>query len=410
MMRKTALVPLLLLAALLGAGCEGDAGVGDGRIQGTVLAPRAGVSGIAPASGVTVQASRIDDPPLMRSTTTDVYGHFQFDKVPTGRWELSFFGNGFQATPSNRPVTVFVESKRTSQVPDVTLSSVFASGAGVVVVNVVDAVTGEPVSNATVTVGVSSASGGSSGSYTLNVPVSPDSLGQPASQRILVNDEAHLQGSEQPSTVIPIANQVVSVTVRVQPGQAVVQGVLRASAFDDLYRQAGTYSRISITSDSIDPSFLNPVIDGGTGRFSVRVPGSSSASSRRFGLVFSGQGFLVKALSNLVAPRANQTANLSSDVILEPATVTLEGTVVTSSGSLPAGQFDQVTLLELGQSVTLLNGSFFFVRVPVAIPLTVRATATNPFRAGSPNESGFVRVTPAENGSGRFVVGAISTR
>ncbi|MBI3894116.1 MAG: carboxypeptidase regulatory-like domain-containing protein [Candidatus Wallbacteria bacterium] len=407
---KHAWLPVVLLVALLLGGCDGGAGVGDGRIVGTVLAPRGGFSGAAPAQGVTVQAQRLDNPPLTRSATTDVYGHYQFDKVPTGSWQLSFFGNGFQTAPTARPVTVFVESKSTSQVPDVILSAAIAFGSALVVVNVVDAVTGDPVNNATVTVGVVSTSGGSNGSYSLSVPVSPDGFGQPAAQRILVNDDAHLAGSEQPGSVIPIANQLVSVTVRVQPGQAVVQGALRASSFDDLYRQNGTYSRITISSDSIDPSFLNPIIDSGTGRFSVRVPGSSSASSRRFSLIFSGQGFQVKVLSNLIAPRANQTSNLSSDVLLEPALVTLEGTVVTSGGTLPTGQFDQVTLLELGQTSSLINGTFFFARVPVAVPLTVRATATNPFRVGSPNESGFVRVTPAENGSGRFVVGAITTR
>ncbi len=410
MSSKYVWMSLLAATAILLGGCEGGAGAGDGRIQGKVLAPRAGISGLAPASGVTVQARRLDDPQLIRTAISDGYGVYTFDKVPTGSWELTFFGSGFQSSPSNRPVSVYVEPKGTSLVPDVVLSSVFASGTGVVVVNVVDAVTGSPVSNAIVTVGISSASGGSNGSYTLEVPVTPDGQGLPSSQRILVNVESHLGGTESPSTVVPIANQVVSVTVRVQPGQAVVQGVVRASAFDDLYRTNGTYSRITISSDSIDPSFLNPPVDGGTGRFSVRVPASSSSFSTRFGLVFSGQGFAVKFLSGLIAPRANQTSNLSSDVILEPITVTLEGNVVTSSGSLPTGAFDQVTLLELGQTSNLLNGSFFFARAPVALALTVRATATSPFRAGSPNESGLVRVTPSENGTGRFVVGAISTR
>jgi hypothetical protein len=90
--------------------------------------------------------------------------------------------------------------------------------------------------------------------------------------------------------------------------------------------------------------------------------------------------------------------------------VTLEGNVITSSGTVPAGTMDQVAIVELGQTVSILSGSFYFPRVPVAIPLTVRATATNPFRVGSPTETGTVRVTPTENGSGRFAVGAITTR
>jgi hypothetical protein len=67
---------------------------------------------------------------------------------------------------------------------------------------------------------------------------------------------------------------------------------------------------LSITSDSIDQSFLNPTIESSTGRFTIRVPGSTTSVSRRFSLYFSAQGFYLKVLSNLIAPRIGQTSSL----------------------------------------------------------------------------------------------------
>jgi hypothetical protein len=408
-MLKYLLTLLVLGLSVVMAGCSGDSGVSDGSILGTVLVNRSGTGGTG-AYGVQVRAERIDDVAIVRTAVSDVYGHYQIDKTPVGSYRLTFYLNGYATTPTNSVGQVYVEPGRVSQVPDVWVSSSISSGTAVLAMTVIDAVTGAAVSNATVTVGSSTVSGGSNGVYYLYVPVTSDSQGQPVAQRVLINDGAYLSGSEQPSTVTPIANQTVSVTVRVQPAQSNVQGVVKASLYSDLYRQQGLYSNISITSDSIDQAFLNPTIENSTGRFTIRVPGSSSSLSRRFGLVFSAQGFYVKVLSNLIAPLAGQTASLSSDVLLDPATMTLEGNVITSSGSIPAGTLDQVALLELGQTVGILNGTFFFSRVPIAVPLTVRATATNPYRPTSPTETGTVRVTLAENGTGRFILGAITTR
>ncbi|MBI4872971.1 MAG: carboxypeptidase regulatory-like domain-containing protein [Candidatus Riflebacteria bacterium] len=390
-------------------GCGGS-GVSDGAIQGTVFTAASGTTGLGRAVGVTVQAERTESPAVIRTATTNGYGNYQFTKIPTGTYQLFFYQSGFQTQPYSRQVQVYVEPGNTAQVPDVYLSPGISTGSAIVLLQVVDAITGEGVSNATVTVGAASSSGGSGGTYTLYVPVTADSSGQPAAQRIVVSEEGHLSGTESPSTVVPIAGQTVSVTVRVHPGQANVSGAVRSTYFDDLYRQNGTYSRVTITSDSIEASFLNASVDGSTGRFTVRVPGSTTTTSRRFNLVFSAQGFYIKTLSNLIAPRVGQTSSLSSDVMLDPATVTLEGFVVTSSGTLPAGTLDQVAVLELGQTVGLASGSFYFPRAPVAIPLTLRATATNPFRPTSPSETGTVRVTPTENGTGRFSVGTITTR
>lgn len=403
------LLVLGLSAVVAGCGGVGDSGVSNGGILGTVLVNRSGTGGVG-AYGVQVRAERTDDPAVIRTAISDVYGHYQIDKAPVGTYRLTFYLNGYATTPNNLVGQVYVEPGRVSQVPDVYISSSISSGTAVLAMTVVDAVTGSAVSNATVTVGSSTVSGGSNGVYYLYVPVTSDSQGQPVAQRVLVNDGAYLSGSESPSMVTPIANQTVSVTVRVQPAQSNVQGVIRSSLYADLYRQLGLYSNISITSDSIDQSFLNPTIENSTGHFTIRVPGSSASMSRRFGLVFSAQGFYVKVLSNLIAPMAGQTASLSGDVLLDPATMTLEGNVITSSGTVPAGSLDQVALLELGQTVGIVNGSFFFSRVPVAVPLTARATVTNPFRPASPTETGTVRVTLSENGTGRFIVGAITTR
>ena len=401
------LVAALGLAALISSiGCGGSVGIEDGTIVGQVFGNASGgPSDATPVAGVTVVAQRnAGDPKVIRTTITDANGRFVLANMPTGEYSLGFDGRrvGFgvidtaQGATNNRTavgdqVRVFVEAGATSQAPDVILTAQPAQGDSTVVIRLRDLITGDPVTNATVTVGAATTSaGGANGVYTLSVPVVPTQNNMPPSaQGIIITAEGFNGGQIQPTQIVPIANETVSATVQIQPLQARITGFVQIAQFQTLYSR----SNITLTVDSVPVVFSSP---GGSGQdvnangfFTINVPASNDVLTRQFNLNFTAPNLQTQVITNVVAPPSLGTRQLTSPVVMNPITVDLVGTVVDSSGGTPnqlnpTGIPDTVTVVETGQVGNIINGSYTIADVPATDPqvgpmsFTLRASAFNP--------------------------------
>jgi hypothetical protein len=282
---------------------------------------------------------------------------------------------------------------------------------------VLDRVTAAPVTHATVIAGSAvTSNGGTNGVYTLSVPVivpDPDAPAgtQPRSTSYTITADGYI--TDPPATVQLVANETINITVSVNPATAYISGQLEVSAYQTLYNLA---SDVIITSDQIPRSALirNLVIEP-NGYFTVKVPCSNAFDTRQFNLRFDHPLMRETVVSNIVAPRANGTRQITSPVILNPITVDIVGTVADSFGNAPnqtnpSGLPDMVTITQTGQMANIINGSYTIPNVPVCSTtieprqFTLEASAYNPL-ATNPSggvgtiESGTKPITPVSDGT-----------
>ena len=201
-------------AFLLGASTllAGSAGVRNGSISGRVLG-----SDLTPIAGAFVVAQRNDqDPKVIRSTRTDAQGRY-FLGLPTGAYTIGFSAFGFrtidtrEGDPNNQTalgaqVRAFVESGSNSLIQDVDLKAVPPSGNGSTVIGLTDAVTGDPVGDATVIVGSAATTQGSNGVFRLQVPVQVGDDGQLSTQPVSIQADG-FRAFESEVKVVPNVEQ-----------------------------------------------------------------------------------------------------------------------------------------------------------------------------------------------------------
>lgn len=404
----------LMLAAPVGmVGCGGSVGVANGSIVGRVFGNASGGSASpAPLAGVTVSAERMGaTPPVIRTTVTDQNGEFVFANAPTGLYQLGYSRRGFQTidtdngasnnpVPQGQQIEVFVEPSSTGIAPDVTLAKLPDEGDSTIVVTLVDNISGQAVTNATVTIGAATTSnGGVNGVYTLSVPIRQSGGGDganeaPPLQQVIISADGYVAEGVAPPQVRPIANETVSVTVRMDPILARITGFIQISQFQTLY----DLTMIGVTADSVPSDSLG----GGqgvmvsvepTGFFTAFVPASNSALTRQINLTFTAPNLQTRVVSNIVAPTAHGVRQLTSPVVMQPLTVDLVGTVVDSSGNAPnqlnpQGIPDTVTVQETGQVGNIINGAYTIADVPVTSSITQPAAFTLQVSAFNPNAVG----------------------
>ncbi len=391
--RFTALF-LLGVALLASSGCGGGgssaagAGVSNGTIAGSVFGIVGGIGGLTPLSGVQVTATRVDGGnPLIRTGSSDSTGGYTLFNVPLGTWDLSYQRNGFSlAGGGSSPIRTFVSSGSLAAVQDVVLNQTTGVGGGSVQIFLVNGSTGSPVLGATVTVGGFPPSfTGNDGSYFFDVPSSGSSL------PISVFHPGLAGSTPTPSQVTPVAGFPVTLTVQLGSSSSFVRGTLQASSFNSLYASSGAIGTISISSPQLSQSFLDPVLDPTTGLFSVRVPATTSGGSQFVDLLFTSPFFSQAQVSGILTPGPGGTGNLSSPVVLQPRTSTIQGSVVNSSGFGPTGIPNQIVVVETGQQATLVNGNYTLTGVPAGVDLTLQATTlANPVGV----ETGVLFLTP----------------
>ena len=300
----TRLLAIGFLVGVLGSlGCGGSYGIDEGSIVGRVFGNSFGGSSTpTPLAGVTIVAQRTTDMPMViRTTVSDDNGEFIFTNMPTGEYTMGYALRGFETidtaqgatnsrTALGEQVRVFVEPEGTSIAPDITLRKLPDEGDATVVVTLVDLITGDPITNATVTIGASTTSnGGSNGVYTLSVPIRTDSGGDggsganPTAFPIVVTADGYTGGDQiQPQQVVPIANETVTVTVQASPIQARITGFVQISQFQTLYDR----SQIAVTVDNVPVRFSGADFNGSSlvvdqnGFFTVNVPSSNSVLTR----------------------------------------------------------------------------------------------------------------------------------
>src|SRR5579872_6443653 len=157
--RAVAIGIFLSLAVLWG--CGGSAGVEDGTVVGRVFSDASSASASkSPIAQVTVTIRRQGaTPAVIRRTLTDSNGNFVFTSVPVGGYTIGYDKDGFlpingttgaSTTRTNQVNSdLFVESGQTVVANDVIMETNFQTGSGTLVLTVLDAITGDPVINAT---------------------------------------------------------------------------------------------------------------------------------------------------------------------------------------------------------------------------------------------------------------------
>ncbi|MBI4869085.1 MAG: carboxypeptidase regulatory-like domain-containing protein [Candidatus Wallbacteria bacterium] len=400
---------LVLVAVAVIVGCGGNAGVDDGTVTGKVFSNFSrGVAGRVPESGVTVVAQRESDPPqVIRTALTDSNGEYVLGELPVGAYVIGFAKDGFQTidtrsgataqrTAVGSQVRVFVEPGGVSQAAEVTLRRLAGVGNSTVVVTVLDGVTGQPVNDATVTVGTATSSnGGNNGVYTLEVPVNVNNpeapFGQPNPERVIISSDGFATNQE--TFIVPIADQTVRVTISMRAEVAIITGIIRISAFEQLYSKPNIQIRVS--NANLNP---NPIIQQ-DGSFQITVPRSTSSLTRQFNIVFTHPGLETFTLSNVVSP-VGGGRTLSQVVEMRPRTVTLVGNVIDSLGQAPNNLgpvADTATIPQTGQQSTIINGTYTIPNVPIGTDsgaaaggITVSVRAFNPSRVnpGPPPRNG----------------------
>jgi hypothetical protein len=197
---------------------------------------------------------------------------------------------------------------------------------------VLDSVSGDPVTHATVTAGtVSSSSGGNNGVYTLSVPLLPNDQttantpfeGTP--KALSVQADGYLRFAD---ALGLIANETVRRTVFLVPNSVIIEGVIRVESFQGLF----DLSQIQVQAANITVGAVSA--SANTALFRIPdLPASNSSLTRTINLRFTHPDLQTVVLSNIVLPRAGERS-LPLTVVMRPITVDIVGSVL-DSGSLP---------------------------------------------------------------------------
>jgi hypothetical protein len=369
----------LLSLLLAGSTLAGSYGVSDGGINGVVLADDG-----SPLGDVFVVAQRTEgNPPVIRSTRTDAQGRFYL-RTPVGAYLLGFSRFGFQTiqtaegeqnqrTALGAQVRTFVEPGQTAQIQDIRLRPNPSQGSSSITLNLLDAITGDPISNATVIVGssVSSGDGNRSGSYRLQVVPNLGEDGttpQPLPVIVQADGFRPFQGQ---AVVVGGVDQALSFSV--QPLLVVLSGVLSLDSGIPSER----IPDIQVVVDGVPQEFSQGTVQAG-GYFEVLVPASNSSLRRTFNLSFLLEGASIASIPGVEAPRGG-SRNLGQGVRMESIKTEISGNVVSSDGSLPqGGRITQAVIVELGLSVPIQGGSFHLPGIPIGRPLTLQVSVENP--------------------------------
>jgi len=413
--------PRIITIGILGVlgilyGCGGNAGVGNGTIVGRVFSDSSSASfAKTPVGGVTVVARRLTGNPLIvRRALTDSNGQFVFPDIFTGPYSLGFSKEGFiPIDPINGGTTtrtnvgaedVFVESDSTSVIPDVVLATNLQSGSATAIITVLDGVTGDPVSNATVSVGVGvSSNGGTNGVYVMTVPLQPfdDSANQPNSDRQLSIQAEGYNAFNDAVGVGLVANETVERTIFLSPLTVEFEGVVRLSSFfkaDEII----DITQVNITVENAISGQIQNIASSrpnGEGEFRVPgVPASNSQITRTFNLRFTHPNLQTAVVSNVVAPRAG-VRTVPLVVTMNFITVDVIGLVADNLGGFPPT--GTAVCVETGQQASVVNGTFTIPGVPVQqapgdAAFTFNVCAFN--LAGVPGSVSFI-ARPVSDGS-----------
>lgn len=388
-------------------GCGGSAGVDDGTVIGRVFSDASSVSSSkSPVGAVTVVIRRNQPQPLViRRTTTDANGNFVFTSVPIGTYTVGYSKEGFLpidpviSTTTTRTNQVgrdiIVESGQTVVVPDVTLETNRQAGSGTLVVTVLDEVTGDPVSFATVTAGVVvSSNGGNNGVYTLSVPILPDDETsgttplESSSKGVLIQADGYGINQFQLGMV---ANETVRRTVFLKPLPVVIDGLIRIARFQNLFDLQRVEVKATNTQSPLDgtPLIVNAAPNG---LFTLaNVPASNATLTRTFNLRITHPDLQTVVITNVVAPRSGDRT-IPLTIVMTPLTVDVTGTVLVATPAVatPVPQPDipgngTVVIVETGQSAAIVNGNYTIPGVPTRhapgtpTELTLQAAAFDSF-------------------------------
>lgn len=383
----------------------GSYGVSDGAISGTVLDEDG-----YPLEDVFVVAQRTEGTPaVIRSTRTDAQGRFYLP-TPTGGYLLGFSRFGFQTltteqgeveqrTALGAQVRAFVEPGQTALVQDITLLPTASQTSSPLHVTLSDSITGDLVPGATVIVGSSVTTGGSSGQYQLDVVPAIGEDGAPQPLPVIVQADG-FQPFQSQTTVVGGGN-AQSVSFPIQPRLTTLSGLIEL----DPTIPPEKVPEIQVLVDRVAPEFAQGQVREG-GYFEVSVPASNSAMTRTFDLRFVLENASIAVLTGIQAPRGG-SRSLGRAVRLESVKTGVSGSVVSSSGSVPnGGRVTQAVIVELGIAVPIQGGSFQLQGVPVGRPLTLRVSVEDPTTGRV--EVGEVPFTATSGGS--FVVPPIVTR
>jgi hypothetical protein len=439
-LRKLAVVygPRVIAALLfitLGSmfGCGGSAGVDDGTVVGRVFSDASSVSSSkSPIGGVTVVLRRLNPNPLVvRRTLSDANGNFVFTGVPVGQYNIGYSKEGFlPIDPDNGATTtrtnlvgqdIFVESGQTVQATDVTLETNRQAGSGTLILTILDEVTGDPVTFATVTAGVVvSSNGGNNGVYTLSVPILPNDQTtrntplESSSKGVLIQADGY--GVNQFNVGL-VANETVRRTVFLKALPVIIDGLIRISRFQGLFDLSGVQIKATNTQSPLDatPLIANAA---GNGLFTLSgVPASNANLTRTFNLRITHPDMQTVVITNVVAPRAGDRT-IPLTIVLTPLTVDVTGTVLVQTPvvGVPVPQPDlpgngTAVIVQTGQSGAIVNGNYTIAGVPTAnhpgtLGLTLELRA---FDAFGQLRSGTVQIRPLSDGSPNpiFVVPAV---
>jgi hypothetical protein len=370
----------ILLNLLLLLGCGGTAGIDNGQIIGKVYSNLQGtVAERNVEPGVTVVAESQSSPKLIRNAVTDLSGVFVFPGLPVGEYILGYAKEGFitmstaqgssaTQTAIGTQIRLAVEPGRTSVAPDVTMRAAAKAGNLTLHVTVLDAASGEPITDATVATSSISTTENVQGVYTLSVPIIPSSelpFGSFRSVDINVAADGFNANTLTLSNIT--AGLAYNRTVRLQPlTSGRIEGTYRISSYQTLLSRITPSVRIK----DFGSSFGNGSANSQNGTWTVvNLPPSTTSITRQYDIVFSHPDVKTYTLQRVVMPR-DGTKTITQPVLLEPITVDVIGTIYVSGDAgvtqyTPNGAEDKVWIEETGQTASVVNGQFLIPKVPV---------------------------------------------
>ena len=369
-----AMVAFLIATSVASAG---RAGVKNGTITGIIY----GESG--PLGEVYVVATRQEEPPIIRSVISKPDGSYIFTNLPLGNYTIGYSRIGYkpitteEGDPLNQSaigeqVRTYIESGSTALIPDTYMTKLpGGEGPSNVQLTLVDAVTGDPIENATMLVGSQVAKEGGNGQYNSQVNAEYDEDGNLKEQRIVITADGY-EGKAQ--TIVIPGGDATNQTIAVMPLMAQLSGVVRLDPSLD----PAEYTNIQVIIPNVPSEFSQGRVINGTGLYEVSVPASTGNNLRSYSIQFLLNNHNMATVNNVVAPRAGSTY-VKTPVTIEARTSPATGSVALSNGAAPGSDaINSAVIVELGRAINVSNGSFSFANVPVGRQLTIEIAVRNP--------------------------------
>jgi len=387
----------MFLLFFQGIAAAGSAGVKNGSISGVVYGDE------GPLSEVYVVAVREGEPPIIRSVLSSTDGTYVFHNLPLGNYTIGYSRFGYkpitteEGDPENQSAVgeqtrTFVESGTGSIAPDTYLIKLpGGEGPSEVEITLVDAITGEPIKHATILIGSAVADGGGNGNYNADVNAEHDEDGELQQQKIVITADGY---EEYTSLVTIPGGEATNQTIAVKPMMVTLSGVVQLDPSLD----PAEYTNIQVVVPNVPSKFSQGQVLNGTGLYEVSVPASNGKNTRLYSIQFRLNGHNMTSVNNVVAPRAGGTY-VKTPVTIQANNSAATGRVALSNGSIPTSDgINSAVIVELGQSITVNNGTFSFSQVPIGRPLTIEISVRNPDTGAI--EIGRVNFTATEaNGS-----------